>query len=91
MDYIKGRFIGKLPSGGQVQQPQDGAREVSMGGGGEKASMQRERRMGRLSSECLDYIEKTLWAGKVRVGSRVCQVGTEGCWENMEEIGRAHV
>ena len=24
------------------------------------------------------------WAGKFRVGDRVCQVGTEGCWENLE-------
>jgi hypothetical protein len=24
------------------------------------------------------------WAGKFRVGSRLCHVGTEGCWENLE-------
>jgi len=24
------------------------------------------------------------WAGKFKVGGRVCQVGTEGCWENLE-------
>ena len=22
------------------------------------------------------------WAGKFKVGGRVCQVGTKGCWEN---------
>ena len=54
--------VGFLPQSRRYWKgPQDGAREVSMGGGGEKASMQRERRMGRLSSECLDYIEKSLW------------------------------
>jgi hypothetical protein len=26
------------------------------------------------------------WAGKFRVGDRVCQVGTEGCWENLEAL-----
>ena len=24
------------------------------------------------------------WAGEFRVGGRICQVGTEGCWENLE-------
>jgi hypothetical protein len=24
------------------------------------------------------------WAGKFRVGGRICQVETEGCWENLE-------
>ena len=46
--------------------------------------------MGR--PKCLDYIGKSLWgegqsslwAGKFRAGGRVYQVGTEGCWENLE-------
>jgi hypothetical protein len=28
--------------------------------------------------------EPSPWAGKFRVGGRVCQVETEGCWENLE-------
>jgi len=24
------------------------------------------------------------WTGKFRVGTRLCQVGVEGCWENLE-------
>ena len=24
------------------------------------------------------------WAGKFRIEGRVCQVGSEGCWENLE-------
>jgi hypothetical protein len=26
----------------------------------------------------------SLWGGKFRVEAEVCQVGTEGCWENLE-------
>jgi hypothetical protein len=41
---------------------------------------------------CLDYIGRSFWgegqpspwAGKFRVGGRICQVGSEGCWENLE-------
>lgn len=24
------------------------------------------------------------WAGKFRVGGKIYQIGTEGCWENLE-------
>ena len=24
------------------------------------------------------------WAGKFKVGDRVCQIENEGCWENLE-------
>ena len=40
-----------------------------------------------MCAKCLDYIRKSLLregSGKFRVGGRVCQVGTEGCWENLE-------
>ena len=59
--------------------------------------MQREKRRReeverkRASKMSELYMEDTLgeeqpntWAGKFRVGGRVCQVGTEGCWENLE-------
>lgn len=44
-------------------------------------------------AKCLDYIGKSLWeegrqhslwAGKLKVGGRVFQVGTKGCWKNQE-------
>ena len=28
--------------------------------------------------------QPSLWAGKFRVEGRICQVETEGCWENLE-------
>ena len=42
-------------------------------------------------TKCLDYKEDFLgegqpspWAGKFKVGGKLCQVVTEGCWENLE-------
>lgn len=28
--------------------------------------------------------ETKYWTGTSRVGVRVCHIGTEGCWENLE-------
>jgi hypothetical protein len=50
-----------------------------------------EKREGR-RAECLIHKGKSLWgegkpnlwAGKFRVEGMLCQVGTEGCWENPE-------
>jgi hypothetical protein len=30
------------------------------------------------------FREEPLMGGEFRVGGRICQVGTEGCWENLE-------
>ena len=59
--------------------------------------MQREKRRReeverkRASKMSELYMEDTLgeeqpntWAEKFKVGDRICQVGTEGCWENLE-------
>jgi len=50
-----------------------------------------ERRGGEKRGEerakCLIYVgegQPNPWAGKFRVRGRVCQVGTEGFWENLE-------
>ena len=39
---------------------------------------------GLYREEPLGEGQPSPWAGKFRVGGRVCQVGTEGCWENLE-------
>ena len=39
---------------------------------------------GLYREEPLEEEQPRPWAGKFRVGGRVCQVGTEGCWENLE-------
>ena len=36
------------------------------------------------SKEPLEEGQPSPWAREFRVGGRVCQVGTEGCWENLE-------
>ena len=52
-----------------------------------------EKRKGEKRGErpkCLDYIGRSLWwkgsywATNFRVEGRVCQVGTEGCWEILD-------
>ena len=58
----------------------------------ERDSMQREsgeegretKMSGLYREEPLGEGQPSPWAGKFRVGGRVCQVGTEGCWENLE-------
>ena len=41
--------------------------------------------MSRLyREETMEEWQPSPWTGKFRVGGRVCQVGTEGCWENLE-------
>jgi hypothetical protein len=45
----------------------------------------RETKMsGLYREEPLGEGQASPWAGKFRVGGRVCQVRTEGCWENLE-------
>lgn len=39
---------------------------------------------GLYSKEPLGEGQLSPWAGKFRVGGRMCQVGTEGCWEILE-------
>ena len=39
---------------------------------------------GLYREEPLGEGQPSPWAGKFRVGGRVCQVGTEGCWENLK-------
>jgi hypothetical protein len=117
LDYIKGRFIGKLHPG-KFTGPRTKARGVTTGKGvrwgregasneeREERRRKRKRRKKRRRGErkrrrrkerdqkCLDYIGRSLWGGggrtaqawtgKWRVGGRICQVGSEGCWENLE-------
>jgi hypothetical protein len=48
--------------------------------------MERERRIkisGLYRQEAFWERTSLPWAGKFRVGVRVCQAGTEGCWENL--------
>lgn len=60
-----------------------------------RKGMERKRKRVRVQSrergervrkrpKYLDYMEKSLWAEIFNVGGRVYQVGTKGCWENME-------
>ena len=58
-----------------------------------RASREKKREGGRKGEDKMSglYREEPLgegqprsWAGEFRVGGRVCQVGTEGCWENLE-------
>lgn len=37
-----------------------------------------------IGKSCWGKDSPSPWAGKFRVGGRVCQVGTEECWENLE-------
>ena len=76
--------------------PKIKAREVTMGREkGEEAEekermlLQREgeKREIKISALCreesLGEGQPSPWAGKFKVGGRVCQSGTEGCWENL--------
>ena len=82
--------------GGQVHWPQ-GPRpgKIAMWKGGEdgkgerkKGHACRERRkeehktFGFYREEPLGEGQSSPWAGKFKLGDRVSQVGTEGCWEN---------
>jgi hypothetical protein len=43
---------------------------------------QRETKMsGLFREELLQKEQPRPWAGKFSIGGRICQVGTEGCWE----------
>ena len=44
----------------------------------------RERKMDYIGRSLWGKGQPSRWAGKLKVGCRVCQVGTEGCWENLE-------
>ena len=59
-----------------VQQP--GTQRYKGGGSGVT------KMSGLYREEPLGEGQPSPWAGKFRVGGRVCQVGTEGCWENLE-------
>jgi len=93
LDCIKGRFIEKLFSSGNFTGSKEEAREAAMVGRRErKCSMQRGEGGKEESVKCLDYTGRSLW-GKGSpspglessgLGGRVCQVGTEECWENLE-------
>jgi hypothetical protein len=39
---------------------------------------------GLYREEHLEEGQPSPWARKFKVGVKVCQVGTEGCWENLE-------
>ena len=49
-----------------------------------KREMGKTKMSGLYREEPLGEGQPSPWAGKFRVGGRVCQVGTEGCWENLE-------
>jgi hypothetical protein len=51
---------------------------------GEKEEEEEEGGSGLYREEPLGEGQLSSWAGKCRVGGRMCQVGTEGCWENLE-------
>jgi hypothetical protein len=65
-------------------------REKGEGGGGRRRVG--EGREGGRETKCLYYIGKRLWGKGSSApglensgfGDRVCQVGTEGCWEKLE-------
>lgn len=59
--------------------PRTEAGKVTKGSGWLERKKDCTREWG--DQKCLDYIGKNIWAGKSWVGSRVCQVGAEGCWE----------
>jgi len=58
-------------------------REEKKGGRGGGRGREGERRGRPKCHEPLAEGQLGLWAGKFKVGDRVCQVGTEGCWENL--------
>jgi len=59
--------------------------------------MHREEREGEtkmfglVKEEPLGEGQPNTWAGKFRVGGSVCQIGTEGCWENLETRSALHL
>ena len=57
-------------------------------GGGDSVRGIKERKKTKMSGlyreEALVEGQPSPWAGKFRVGGRVCQVGTERCWENLQ-------
>jgi hypothetical protein len=63
-----------------------------VGGGRERTGMQsKEENERRETKKSALYREEPLWegqprpwAGKFRVGGKIYQIGTEGCWENLE-------
>lgn len=64
--------IGKQRGEGEEKERKCAPKE----GCGERNQMQKQRasREGQMSP----------WAGKFRVQGRVCHLGTEGCWKNLE-------
>jgi len=74
---------------GEFTGPKDGTQKRHHGGEREKGRTQRQKEGGGRrprweEQKYLAYIGRSLWAGKFMVGGRVCQEGTEGCWENLE-------
>lgn len=77
--------------------PRTKAREVDMRkwgvGGGERGVLaqrgarpkrEKTKMPGLCKEEPLGERQASPWAGNFRVGSRVCQIGTGGCWKNLE-------
>jgi hypothetical protein len=81
-DYIKGRVVGKLLSGGRVHCPQGRretrevvlGRERKRGGGGRGGGGGRK---GERETHKMYIGSSPAQAGKFRVGGKVCQVGTK--------------
>jgi hypothetical protein len=51
--------------------------EVGVGG-------ERHKVLGYIGKDLWERPKPSPWAGKFRIEARICQVGTKGCWENME-------
>lgn len=75
----------KREEGAGSEREEGGEEKEEQGtGGGEGRERERERVVLLYTEEPLGEGQPSPWARKFRVGGRVRQVGTEGCWENLE-------
>lgn len=68
--------MGRVRGGGREREKGCPCREDRSGGETKMSGFYREKPLGEG--------QPSPWAGKFRVGGRICQVGSEGCWENLE-------
>jgi hypothetical protein len=71
-----------LPWGGDAEKEEKG--EERRGRGRERERVTKLSEFYR--KEPLEEGQPGPWAGEFKVGDRVCLVGTEGCWENLEAM-----
>lgn len=68
--------MGRVRGGGREREKGCPCREDRSEGETKMSGFYREKPLGEG--------QPSPWAGKFRVGGRVCHVGTEGCWEILE-------